>query len=37
MDVRLVSDCGVEERGVDELQKLLKGEDGFVWVDISSR
>jgi magnesium transporter len=34
MDVRLVSDGEVEERGVDELQKLLEGEDGFVWVDI---
>jgi magnesium transporter len=34
MDVRLVSDSVVEERGVDELQKLLEGEDGFVWVDI---
>ena len=34
MDVRLVTDNEVEERGIDELQKLLKGEDGFVWVDI---
>jgi hypothetical protein len=33
MDVRLVSDGEVEERGVDELQKLLEGEHGFVWVD----
>jgi Mg2+ and Co2+ transporter CorA len=36
MDVRLVTDGKVEERGVDELQKLLKGEDGFIWVDIST-
>jgi Mg2+ and Co2+ transporter CorA len=34
MDVRLLRDGGVEERGVAELQKLLKAEDGFVWVDI---
>jgi Mg2+ and Co2+ transporter CorA len=34
MDVRLVRDGGIEERGVAELQKLLKAEDGFVWVDI---
>jgi magnesium transporter len=34
MDVRLVTDGEVEERGVDELPKLLKGEDGFIWVDI---
>ena len=34
MDVRLVTDNEVEERGIDELQKLIKGEDGFVWVDI---
>jgi magnesium transporter len=34
MDVRVFSDGVVEERGVDELQKLLEGEDGFVWVDI---
>jgi hypothetical protein len=36
MDVRLVSNGEVEDRGVDELQKLLEGEDGFVWVDIPS-
>jgi Mg2+ and Co2+ transporter CorA len=35
MDVRLVTDGGVEKRGVGELQKLLKGgEDGLIWVDI---
>ena len=34
MDVRLVTESEVQERGIDELQKLLKGEDGFVWVDI---
>ena len=30
MDVRLVTESEVQERGIDELQKLLKGEDGFV-------
>jgi hypothetical protein len=30
MDVRLVCNGVVEDRGVDELQKLLEGEDGFV-------
>lgn len=34
MDVRLITDGEVEERELDELPKLLKGEDGFVWVDI---
>jgi Mg2+ and Co2+ transporter CorA len=34
MDVRVVSSGEVEDRGVDELQKLLEGEDGFVWVDV---
>jgi magnesium transporter len=34
MDLRLVTDGEVEECGVDELPKLLKGEDGFIWVDI---
>ena len=34
MDVRLVTESEVQERGIDELQKLLKGEYGFVWVDI---
>lgn len=34
MDVRVITDGEVEERELDELPKLLKGEDGFVWVDI---
>ncbi len=34
MDVRLVSDEGVEQRPVEELQALLQREDGLVWVDI---
>ena len=34
MDVRLVTDGEVEERDLVELPKLLKGEAGFVWVDI---
>jgi magnesium transporter len=34
MDVRLVTKSGVEERGVEELPLLLRGEDGLVWVDI---
>ena len=34
MDVRLVSDAGVEQRPVDQLGALLEGEDGLVWVDI---
>jgi magnesium transporter len=34
MDVRLVSDAGVEQRRVEELEALLGREDGLVWVDI---
>jgi magnesium transporter len=34
MDVRVVTASGVEGRAVDELATLLKGDDGFVWVDI---
>jgi hypothetical protein len=34
MDVRLVSDEGVEQRPVEEFQALLQREDGLVWVDI---
>jgi len=34
MDVRLITNSGVEERGVEELPLLLQGEDGLVWVDI---
>ncbi|MEU7895776.1 magnesium transporter CorA family protein [Nonomuraea sp. NPDC049152] len=36
MDIRLVSDEGVEERPVAELKALLDREDGLVWIDISS-
>jgi magnesium transporter len=34
MEVRLITDGGVEERAVEELPKLLNSEDGLVWVDI---
>ncbi len=34
MDVRLVTDAGVELRGVDDLEKLLSQDEGLVWVDI---
>jgi magnesium transporter len=34
MDVRLITKSGVEECGVEELPKLLKEEDGVLWVDI---
>lgn len=34
MDVRLVTDSGVEQRPVEELEALLDGKDGLVWVDI---
>jgi hypothetical protein len=34
MDVRLVSDEGVEQRPVEEFQALLQREDGLVWLDI---
>jgi magnesium transporter len=34
MDVRLVSDAGVERRPVGQLGALLAGGDGLVWVDI---
>jgi magnesium transporter len=34
MDVRLVSDKGVEHRSVEELPALLERKDGLVWVDI---
>ena len=36
MDVRLVSDDGVAQRPVEELEALLGREDGLVWVDIPS-
>jgi magnesium transporter len=34
MDVRLVTDEGIEKRPVEELAALLAREDGLVWVDI---
>ena len=34
VDVRLVSDEGVEEHPVGELERLLARDDGLVWVDI---
>ena len=34
MDVRLLTDNGIEHHRVDDLQALLKREDGLMWVDI---
>ncbi|GII42082.1 magnesium transporter CorA family protein [Planotetraspora phitsanulokensis] len=34
MDVRLISDDGIEDRSVGELPALLARQDGLVWVDI---
>jgi magnesium transporter len=34
MDVRLVTAVGVEQRRVEELETLLRSDDGLVWVDI---
>ena len=34
IDVRFVSDAGIEQHPVDELETLLDREDGLVWVDI---
>jgi Mg2+ and Co2+ transporter CorA len=34
MDVRLITDEGVQERAADDLVALLLREDGLVWVDI---
>jgi len=34
MDVRFVSDEGIEQHPVAELERLLARDDGFVWVDI---
>jgi magnesium transporter len=34
MDVRLVTAAGVEQRPAEELQTLLRRDDGLVWVDI---
>ena len=36
MDVRLVTREGVEEHRVEDLEALLRGERGMVWVDIPS-
>ena len=36
MDVRLVTETGVERFAVGDLEDLLKREDGVVWVDIPS-
>ena len=34
MDVRWITDQGVEERPVEEVPTLLDGADGLIWVDI---
>ena len=34
MDVRFVSDEGIEQHPVGELEQLLARDDGLVWVDI---
>jgi len=34
MDVRFVSDDGIEQHSVEQLAGLLTRDDGFVWVDI---
>jgi magnesium transporter len=34
IDVRFVSDEGIEQHPVDELETLLDREDGLIWVDI---
>ena len=34
MDVRLVTEQGVEDRPPEELASLLRRETGLVWVDI---
>lgn len=36
MDVRSVTDTGVEQHGVEALEALLERDDGFVWVDRAS-
>jgi magnesium transporter len=36
MDVRFVSDEGIQRHPVGELERLLARDDGFVWVDIPS-
>jgi magnesium transporter len=34
MDVRFVSDAGIQQHPVEELEQLLARDDGLVWVDI---
>jgi magnesium transporter len=34
MDVRFVSDDGIQQHPVEELERLLARDDGLVWVDI---
>jgi magnesium transporter len=36
MDVRLITDQGIEDRSPDELAALLRRDTGFIWVDIPS-
>jgi Mg2+ and Co2+ transporter CorA len=36
MDVRFVSDDGIQQHPVGDLERLLARDDGFVWVDIPS-
>lgn len=36
MEVRLITDQGIENRGPDELTTLLRRDSGFLWVDIPS-
>jgi magnesium transporter len=34
MDVRFVSDEGIQQHPVEDLERLLARDDGLVWVDI---
>ena len=36
MDVRFVSDEGIQQHPVGELERLLARDHGFVWIDIPS-
>ena len=36
MEVRLITDQGIEDRSPDELAALLRRDTGFIWVDIAS-
>ena len=36
MEVRLITDQGIEDRSPDELAALLRRDTGFIWVDIPS-